>query len=305
MRNIWDAEIAVEDSLVSRLLTEQFPLLGLPHLEVLGVGWDNVAYLVNHQYVFRFPRRHIAVRLLERETRILPLLVAALPLRIPAPEFVGQPDSFYPYPFTGYRMISGTTACRVDWTDESRIQNAVEIAGFLAALHRIPIDDKTREWAPGDDISRTDLEKRFEVMKERVAQLEGEAFLHDQKVVLVETAEALSQTPPWIGQTCWVHGDLYARHLLVDEATRVNGVIDWGDVHLGDPALDLSIAFSFLPPQGRALFREAYGFIDDATWERAKFRALHYGVILLAYGQSVEDHAIANAGAYALQNALK
>ena len=37
----------------------------------------------------------------------------------------------------------------------------------------------------------------------------------------------------------FVHGDLYSRHLLVDDAGRPCGVIDWGDCHVGDPAVDL------------------------------------------------------------------
>jgi aminoglycoside phosphotransferase (APT) family kinase protein len=82
-------------------------------------------------------------------------------------------------------------------------------------------------------------------------------------------------------------------------------VIDWGDVHLGDPALDLSLAFSFLPPAARGAFREAYGAIDDATWDRARFRALHYGVLLTHYGTEIGDDAIRAAGEYALQAATQ
>ena len=100
-----------------------------------------------------------------------------------------------------------------------------------------------------------------------------------------------------------MHGDLYARHLLVDEAKALAGVIDWGDVHVGDPALDLSIAFSFLPPAARHTFRQTYGEIDEATWARARFRALHYGAILVEYGANSADLAIKALGEYALQYA--
>ena len=78
-------------------------------------------------------------------------------------------------------------------------------------------------------------------------------------------------------------------------------MIDWGDVHLGDPALDLSIAFSFLPPAARSRFRQVYGAIDAATWQRARFRAIHYGALLVEYGRSIEDEALREMGAYALR----
>jgi aminoglycoside phosphotransferase (APT) family kinase protein len=102
-----------------------------------------------------------------------------------------------------------------------------------------------------------------------------------------------------------VHGDLYARHFLVDGSNTPCGVIDWGDVHLGDPALDLSIAYSFLLPGARSAFQEAYGHTDDtALWERARFRALAYGILLTHYGSEVGDEAIQAAGEYALNAVL-
>lgn len=39
------------------------------------------------------------------------------------------------------------------------------------------------------------------------------------------------------------HGDLHVRHLLVDRDGSATGVIDWGDLCLADPAVDLSIAY--------------------------------------------------------------
>jgi aminoglycoside phosphotransferase (APT) family kinase protein len=142
-------------------------------------------------------------------------------------------------------------------------------------------------------------------MRERANSLSEKVLPRSRRVEVLLLAEKLSQTPSWSGPVCWVHGDLYARHLLVDESHRISGIIDWGDVHLGDPALDLSIAFSFLPPSGRDVFRNKYGTIDDATWDRARFRALHYGIALLTYGGTVGDREIEAAGAYALENAAR
>ena len=80
-------------------------------------------------------------------------------------------------------------------------------------------------------------------------------------------------------------------------------MIDWGDVALGDPALDLSIAFSYLPPGARDRFRDAYGPIDDMTWDRARFRALHYGAALVDSAAGTGDEAMRAAGEYALRAA--
>ena len=47
-------------------------------LRPLGAGWDNTVFLVNESFVFRFPRREIAVACMEAEIRVLPGLVGGL-----------------------------------------------------------------------------------------------------------------------------------------------------------------------------------------------------------------------------------
>ena len=95
---------------------------------------------------------------------------------------------------------------------------------------------------PGDEIERANMRRRLTMLRERAT---AAGALAEQAMRL---AEELAETPRHSGRPCWVHGDLYARHLLLDETRLPSGVIDWGDVHLGDPALDLSVAISFLPP---------------------------------------------------------
>jgi aminoglycoside phosphotransferase (APT) family kinase protein len=308
MANVWDADVEITPDGMIRRIGRQFPELVPVRLEPLGVGWDNVAVLVNDGWVFRFPRRRVAAALIEREARVLPLLAPHLPLPIPVPRFRGAPGDDYPYPFSGYARLPGVTACRAALTDAARADLAVPLARFLAALHRVPVDDELRAGGEhGDDIGRTDLPARAVVAKERlhgVAPALAAAGIDAGPLPgLIDRLAAA--TPPHAGPACWVHGDLYARHLLVDAATRRPcGVIDWGDVHLGDPALDLSIAWSFLPPGApRNAFRVEYGAIDRATWDRARFRALHYGPILVRYGIDTGDDAIREAGEFALRAA--
>ncbi len=301
MAPIWKADIEITQEDAARWIEEQFGALAPARLEPLGVGWDNVAFLVNGQFVFRFPRRQVAAALIARESRWLPRLAPHVPLPIPWPRFVGQPTPDRPYPFSGYALIPGKTACRLAWTEAERAQTAPALARFLSALHRIPVTAETYATAPHDDIRRADLPFRAPKIRERLQAIAP--YLPD--IHLSALLDRLAVTPPHAERPCWVHGDLYARHLLVADDHRLCGVIDWGDVHLGDPALDISLAFSFLPPAARPLFREAYGGIDDAVWDRARFRALHYGATLSAYGLDVGDEEIRAIGEYALRAVIE
>jgi aminoglycoside phosphotransferase (APT) family kinase protein len=293
----WNADVDLSLDTATNLIERQFPALAPARLGLLGAGWDNTAFLVNDQVVFRFPRRRVAVRLIERKVEVLPLLEAHLPLPITVPTMVGEPADGYPHPFAGYPLIAGTTACRVAWSEEERARNAAPLGRFLAALHRTPVSEATRAEEPAREIepSEVSARERLRALAPALGGLDIEA--------LAERVERLAAVPAWEGPTGWVHGDLYARHLLVDEERRLCGVIDWGDVHLGAPDLDLMIAFSFLPPAARGAFREAYGGINAAAWDRARCRALHYGMSLMEYGIDIGDAAIRAAGEYALRSA--
>lgn len=302
MSGAWEADVELPPERMAELLGVQFPELAPVRLGPLGAGWDNAAVRVNEAFVFRFPRRKLGAELIGRELRVLPLLAPELPLPIPVPIFAGRPDGEYPYPFAGYRYLPGVTACSLAWTEMQRAASAVPLARFLSALHAVPVGEETRQWAPGDDLRRADPAYRWPGTRERLLALR--AMPGVETAALLALGERLASTPLATGQSCWVHGDLYARHLLVDEERRPCGVIDWGDVHLGDPALDLSIGFSFLPPSARQIFRDAYGPIDDAAWDRARFRALFYGVVLTEYGLAVSDSALVEVGHFALEGVL-
>ncbi|HXR43271.1 MAG TPA: hypothetical protein VN759_00605, partial [Pseudolysinimonas sp.] len=53
----WAPEVEVTPELATALIESQCPALAPARLEAMGAGWDNTAYLVNGDWVFRFPRR--------------------------------------------------------------------------------------------------------------------------------------------------------------------------------------------------------------------------------------------------------
>jgi aminoglycoside phosphotransferase (APT) family kinase protein len=285
MSRPWVAEHELGIERARRLIQSQFPALTPVTIEPLGAGWDNTAFLVNGGYVFRFPRRPIAVQCLEAEMRVLPMLAARLRLPIPAPIFQGQPAEGFPWPFAGYRFLPGRTACKVALNEAERLTAAEPIAHFLAALHAIPVDEAERAGAGHDLVDRLNLTARLP----RLWQL----FETVGKLGLVpdwdDWAGLLKDATPFAARRTLVHGDFYVRHLLVDDDHKVSGVIDWGDVHLGHPGLDLSIVHGFLPPSAHDTFLRIYGPIDADTWRLARFRAFEYVMHLLRFGHETGD----------------
>ena len=98
-----------------------------------------------------------------------------------------------------------------------------------------------------------------------------------------------------------VHGDLYSRHLLVGDDNKLVGVIDWGDVFISNPAIDLVVAHNFLPPCAHEKFKKAYGIISDDQWDFARLRALCHSLVLVIHGHKSDDKFLMHEGQKSLE----
>ena len=296
---LWTADIEIDAPLAAALVGAQFPQFTGVSVEPLGSGWDNAAFLIDGHAVFRFPRRRIAIELLAREVALLPGLAARLPLAISAPRFVGVASETYPRPFAGYELIVGNTACSVPLSNAERTALARPLARFLRALHGIDPAPMVAMGLPGDELGRLDHVRRLPATRERLRAL-SHAGLADACDTYLDWLEANPPVALDAARRRVVHGDLYARHIVLDAAVRPLGVIDWGDMHYGDPALDIAIAHLMLPAVAHAVFREAYGPIDDRTWSAARYRAINSAILVLDYGVRVGDAGVVTIGNAAL-----
>jgi aminoglycoside phosphotransferase (APT) family kinase protein len=300
LQRTWEPEIVVDEKLARRLIREQFPSVQVEQIELLGVGWDNTVYVVDRIYTFRFPRREVAVQLLHNESHALPLLGNALPLRIPKLLFLGRASDDFKWPFAGYEFLSDTPADELALDEHDRAANAHDLGVFLSELHS---QDKNKfPKLPGDTIGRMSLEKWLPRLDEFFSRFELDGLDLDY-YALRTFVEQLGRIRPEPGAPNVVHGDFYVRHLLVNEVGRIQGVIDWGDIHLNDPAQDLSIMFSFLPPPSRENFLHAYGnLVTDTQFLLARMRALVLGCNLLSYARDTENGRLRDESLFILKN---
>ncbi len=287
---VWDADIEIDVGIAHAAVLAQFPEFAKEQPGVLGEGWDNLCIVYPSGVAFRFPRRKSAVPLIEVEVAVLPLVAPSLPLPIPVPFFVGQPGRAYPHPFLGYRLLLGETMDRAPLNDPSA--GAQALGAFLRHLHRL--DPKTLP-LPGDHIHRKDPERIRERFFERWTAIPSGEQARWGTVLTEWVHETATLVKP-SDKACVVHGDLYPRHVLVCDG-QVSGVIDWGDVHLGHPAMDLSLMVTGFNAEHWPAFLHAYGLpTSEEDLRHARLRAAMYGAALLAYGLDTSDDAIAACG---------
>ncbi len=79
----------------------------------------------------------------------------------------------------------------------------------------------------------------------------------------------------------WLHADLVAENLLVHD-DRLAGVLDFGGLGVGDPTVDLAVAWDVLDAAARGVFRDLVE-VDDATWLRGRGWALALGLMTFPY----------------------
>jgi aminoglycoside phosphotransferase (APT) family kinase protein len=97
----------------------------------------------------------------------------------------------------------------------------------------------------------------------------------------VELWERAMHAPEWGGDRVWIHADLDRRNVLARDG-RLTAVLDWGGAGIGDPAVDLMVAWKLVAPTDRDAFRERLA-VDDATWLRAQGWVLSQALIALGY----------------------
>ena len=106
---------------------------------------------------------------------------------------------------------------------------------------------------------------------------------------MTEAWEAALRAPEWQRPPVWIHGDLDARNVLIEDG-RLRAVIDWGSLGVGDPACDVMVAWKLLSADTRGTFREALS-VDDATWTRGHGWALSQALNALSY-YTLETNAV-------------
>ncbi|MCR8551033.1 aminoglycoside phosphotransferase family protein [Salipiger sp. P9] len=255
------------------LLSNYAPDWALKSVEAIeSSGTDNALFLLDDDCVLRIPTRPSAVDPLTKELMWLPSL-AGLPLEVPKVLFHGRTKSQLGFDFGILTWIKGSVAT------EDRIDDPIVAAGALgdclSKLHQKPIDNAPHA-GPGNNNRGVDLTELTEKTLASIKVLADEIHANDARDLWRQACSM-----PFRDSPVWVHGDLKADNMLAQDG-RLTAVIDWGLSAVGDPAVDIAAAWTWVAPEARAVFQSASG-ADDASWKRAQGWALYCATIALSF----------------------
>ena len=265
----------ISAALVRDLLLDQHPDLADLPLEEVDGGWGNQMWRLGDDLAVRVQRMDTVPDHQRNERRWLPLLAPRLPLGVPVPVRDGVPSERFGKLWTVVTWVPGTPLDR--GSIDRPVHAAESLAAFLRALHVVAPADAPADTGRG--AHPRDCTGGFEWFLGSV-----EVAATDADAARAVWADAVA-APAWDGPPVWVHGDLHPANVLVADGTLA-GVVDFGDVFVGDPALDLAAAWVLLPAGAAEAFFAAYGTADPAAVRRARGHAVLKSLFLMLMGQN-------------------
>lgn len=251
MPALHDDELAIDLPLVRRLLHGSFPeLAGRPLTALPASGSSNALFRLGDDLLVRLPRQPGGSRTIEKEARWLAGTVPTAPFHAPDG---GSPAAL-----------------------------AADLARLVRELRAAPVPDAAHldpelAWYRGGPLAA--LDDDFGASVRDCRAIGGLGLDLDRAAAVWRTALAAEAALP--RRRTWFHGDLVAENLLVRDG-RLAAVLDLGGLAVGDPAVDLIVAWEVLDPPARRAFRATVA-ADDAEWAVGAGWALLIAVLTFAY----------------------
>ncbi len=292
-RALHSDEIPIDIELVRGLVSRAMPAYAdAPLHRLTASGSTNALFRLGDDLLVRLPRQPGGSAAISKEATWLPVVGPLLPVSVPDVVAVFEPDHEYPERWSVVRWIEGAHPEVVDpdtAVDPRREGLAKDLASVVRALSQaeVPtgaVDDPHLQAYRGEPLATMDQDTRENI--ERCRTLED--FEFDLDAAEQVWADAM-KLPGAADRTTprWYHGDLAAENLLMRDGV-LTAVLDFGGLSVGDPTVDLVVAWEVLDPPARELFRRQVG-VDDATWLRGRAWALSITLMIWYYWSTMPE----------------
>ncbi len=229
--------------------------------KIIDRGWTNIIIEINKRWIFRFVRdinnRQIAI-----EQDFLPKFAGVSPVKIP--EIILSDRDYI-----AYVKIPGERFSPEKFLLFSNSQKTATIkllGEFLTCLHNFQFSHQYLSAAPyGGGDFWNDLWFAVKDNLSAPTKQKAEKYFRD--------AMAQIKSIPW--KKTLIHADLGTNNILMDfQQNSLSGIIDFGDLCLGDPAADFA---SFYRNFGRQFVRELLYYyqrsVEDNFWTRIEYES--------------------------------
>lgn len=285
MARLHTDELPIDLVLVRRLVDRAFPEYAREDLAPLvDLGSSNALFRLGSDKLVRLPRQPGGGGGIDKESEWLPFVAARVTAQVPTVLGVGEPDLDYPERWAittwlpGTRPVVPNHSSRAGETDGL----AEDLAQFVRELRdmRIPTHaraDETLSWYRGHALAELDA-----TFRQLAAECRGLSVDLNVDEILPVWDQALDASRVIDPPDAWYHGDLLVENLLVDDSGGLSAVIDFGGLAVGNPTVDLVVAWEALDEHGRRVFRGALD-VDEHLWTVSRGWALLIAMMTFPY----------------------
>jgi aminoglycoside 2''-phosphotransferase len=257
----------MDPTTAARYIEETIPQFRVSAISLEGEGDFSVAFTVNGDWIFRFAKNDEGSRSIECEARLFSMQGPRLALAVPHIEHLGRWGE-RALRLAGHRKIQGVELDRerlAALAPQEKERAIEDLARFLTELHSFSLDAAreagVRECEypfcrTEEGITPGSAAEQYNDALARLKQFpQQRPDMHDYCTRLVERLlQPENSFPPAL-----VHGDLSADHILFEPASGlISGVIDFSDVVITDPMLDVMYLYASYGPDFLGRFVEHY-----------------------------------------------
>lgn len=230
--------------------------------------------LTGKRWVLRIPRRTDLVSQIEQEKKILEIVKKHTAVAVPDWQIVSDKLIAYPLLEDNPVITFDSETYAVTWNINQQNNSYIpSLAKVLVDLHCIPAQEalsngvKTLTAA----MSRQEVFDNLEMVRRELPighklETRWQRWLDNDRL--------------WPDFTAFIHGDLYAGHILARENGEITGIIDWSEGQVSDPSIDFSGHITVFGEDSLKELLVEYEKLGGRIWEHM-------------FEQTVERHAAA------------
>ena len=218
---------------IKQIIKHEFPLFDISMIKKIGEGDNSKAFLINQNYIFRFPKRKEVKQNLKKEIAVLPRIRHQFNLEIPKFDFVSKDINF-----VGYKIINGefiTFKIYNSLPTEFQLQIQKSLSEFLSQLHSINLS-----MLKDCELETMNLKAEYSDNFENVQKLIFPNITRQNSELIEQLFAAyLNNHKNFEYKPTLIHNDFSTDHILIDiSSKKITGIIDFGDIAIGDPDYD-------------------------------------------------------------------
>jgi macrolide phosphotransferase len=246
-------------------------------------------------WVLRIPRRPQMDAQIQKEKAILQIVRSQV--KVEVPDWQIADASFIAYPLlTDPPVLSyDAQTFEVTWhMDRNNPMYLDSLAQLMVQIHRISAHEAQKI---GLDVFNPHQARQWMLDKLKTV----ESALRVPTILLDRWYRWIDENETWPQHTCFIHGDLFAGHIMSPKSGPVSGVIDWSEAQINDPSIDFAGHLLVFGEESLRNLLQLYQQYGGTLWpnalqqtlERALASSLNYAYFALEKGdEQVVDAAV-------------